>query len=342
MHLHATRAFLCCLPACLAGWPLMAQDYPSAAISNGVIAAKLYLPDPQRGSYHGTRFDWSGIVTSLEYRGHEYFGQWYERHDPKIHDAITGPVEEFRSDEGGLGYAEAKPGGTFIRIGVGAVRKPEEKQYRLFATYDIVDPGTRGTRRGKNWIEFAHEIRPSAGYGYLYRKKLELVKGRPRLVIEHTLKNTGSKLIETYCYDHNFFVIDHEVVGPDIAVRFAFEPKPATKFANGGEVRGSEITYARELQKGETVSSELGGFGASAKDYDFRIENRKAGAGVRISGDQPLAKLLFWSIRSVACPEPYIHLRIAPGQAASWRIVYDFYTLNAASDSGSSGSAAIR
>src|SRR5438093_12295428 len=51
--------------------------------------------------------------------------------------------------------------------------------------------------------------------------------------------------------------------------------------------------------------------------YDIRIENRKTGAGVRISGDRPLSKVVFWSIRSVACPEPYVELRIEPAQERS-------------------------
>src|SRR5947209_9042974 len=122
---------------------LLAADYPHAQISNGLVTAKLYLPEVNTGSYQGTRFDWSGIITSMQYKGHEYFGQWYERHDPKIHDAITGPVEEFLSNDAGLGYADAKPGGTFVRIGVGSVRKPDEKAFRRFETYEIVDPGKR-------------------------------------------------------------------------------------------------------------------------------------------------------------------------------------------------------
>ena len=92
----------------------LAADYPEMTISNGAVTAKLMLPDAQKGSYQGTRFDWSGIISSLTYSNHEYFGQWYPKHDPKIHDAITGPVEEFLSNDAGLGYAEAKPGETFI------------------------------------------------------------------------------------------------------------------------------------------------------------------------------------------------------------------------------------
>src|SRR5687767_12596314 len=100
-------------------------DFPEAQISNGAITAKLYLPDPERGYYRGTRFDWSGVIYSLKAGGHEYFGQWFDRYDPKLHDAIMGPVEEFRTNDAGLGFDEAKAGGTFIRIGVGVVTKPD-------------------------------------------------------------------------------------------------------------------------------------------------------------------------------------------------------------------------
>ncbi|HYZ87091.1 MAG TPA: hypothetical protein VE621_21930, partial [Bryobacteraceae bacterium] len=113
-------------------------QYPEATITNGVVTAKLYLPDAEKGYYRGTRFDWSGQVYSLTTGGHEYFGQWFERYDPKLHDAIMGPVEEYGVD-GGLGYQDAKPGETFLRIGVGALRKPEEAKYERFRTYDIVD-----------------------------------------------------------------------------------------------------------------------------------------------------------------------------------------------------------
>ena len=129
---------------------LAAPQFPQAELSNSSIRATLYLPDAQQGYYRGTRFDWSGAISSLKWNGHEYFGPWFDRHDPKIHDAITGPVEEFLTGDSGLGYAEAKPGESFVRIGVGAVRKPEEPAYRRFETYEIVDPGKWTVRKGSN------------------------------------------------------------------------------------------------------------------------------------------------------------------------------------------------
>ena len=115
--------------------------YPEARISNGTLQVDLLLPDAQNGYYRGTRFDWSGAISSLQFKGHEYFGKWFDRYDPKIHDAIMGPVEEFLSNGMGLGYEEAKPGESFVKIGVGALRKPEEPAFRQFATYDITDGG---------------------------------------------------------------------------------------------------------------------------------------------------------------------------------------------------------
>src|SRR5271168_3714977 len=116
-------------------------QFPQAEISNSQIHAKLYLPDPQSGYYRATRFDWSGVIASLECNGHNYFGQWFEKYDPKLHDAISGPVEEFLTDGKGLGYDEAKPGENFVKIGVGAIRKPAEDSFHQFNTYEIADNG---------------------------------------------------------------------------------------------------------------------------------------------------------------------------------------------------------
>jgi len=322
------RICLCLsLGLCLASSLSRAQDYPKAEISNGLIHAELMLPDPQNGSYRGTRFDWSGIISSLHYEGHEYFGRWYEHHDPKIHDAITGPVEAFQTNDKGLGYDEAKAGGTFVRIGIGTLRKPDEKDYRPYDTYEIVDPGVWTIHKHKDRIEFTHRLKSEQGYAYIYRKTVRLVKGKPQLLIEHSLKNIGTKTIETNQYNHNFFVIDHEKVGPDVVVKFLFSPNPVRGFKDRAEVRGREIVFPHELVGKNGVFSELEGTGTGVKDYDFRIENLRTGAGVRFTSDYPLLKVNFWAISTVAVAEPYIELKIDPGMESHWSITYDFYTM---------------
>jgi hypothetical protein len=303
------------------------SEFPHAEISNGLIHAKLYLPDPQQGYYRATRFDWSGIIASLEYKGHNYFGPWFERHDPLVHDAITGPVEEFLTANSTLGYEDAGVGGTFVRVGIGALRKPDEKQFRRFGKYDITNSGKWSVRKGSDKIEFVQELVNASGYGYVYGKTVKLAKGKPELLIEHKLKNTGKRPIDTQAYNHNFLVMDGQPSGPDFSVQFPFELKTTSDSKGFVEIRGRQIAYLRELEKGQSVLLRLLGFSNSAGDYDIKIENRKTGAGVRITGDRPLSDLIFWTVRTTLCPEPYITIRVNPGKETSWRISYQFYSL---------------
>jgi len=318
--------FLLCLASGLA---LSAAEFPDAQISNGSIKAKLYLPDAQKGYYQATRFDWSGVISSLEYRGHNYFGVWFPKYDPKLHDAITGPVEEFRTGESALGYNDAKVGETFIRIGVGLLRKPEEPRFQQFKTYEIADNGKWTVHTHPDSVEFIQDLTDkSSGYGYQYRKVVRLEKNQPRMLIEHSLKNTGKKLIETNVYNHGFFVIDGQPSGPDFAVTFPFEPKAMQDLRGLAETRGKELTYLKELEAPrQSVFTEVTGYGDSASDFDIRIENKKVGAGVRIRADKPLWKVNFWSIRTTVCPEPFINMKIEPGKESTWKLSYDFYTL---------------
>ena len=124
---------------------VMAPGTPVAEISNGKISATVYLPDPVNGFYQGTRFDWSGVVRSLEANGHSYNGPWFTKRSETVRDFIydgedivagpcsstMGPADEFRP----LGYDAAKPGGTFVKIGVGMLKRTDEKAYDAFRLY---------------------------------------------------------------------------------------------------------------------------------------------------------------------------------------------------------------
>jgi hypothetical protein len=295
---------------------------PEAEISSGSVRAKLYLPNAETGYYRGTRFDWSGVIASLEWKGHNYFGLWFEKYDPKLHDAITGPVEEFST----VGYDDVKAGESFVRIGVGAVRKPEEPAYRQFATYDITDPGAWTVNKGTDSIEFVHELRDTAGYAYEYHKKVRLTGNT--LVLEHRLKNTGRKPIATNVYEHNFYVLDGQLTSPDYVVRFPFAPRAARPLNGLAEIRGTEVVFLKPFEPKQSVFTELEGFGATPADYDIRVENTKTGAGVRQTSDRPMSKLNFWSATRTVCPEAFIDLRIEPGMESSWRITYEFYEVS--------------
>lgn len=298
-------------------------NIPQTTISNEFIQATLYLPDSEKGYYRATRFDWSGVIASLEYKGHIYFGQWFQEYDPIKHDAIVGPVEEFTP----LGFEAVEEDGQFVKIGVGSLLRPDEQEYNRFSLYEIVNHGTWTVNSHKNYVEFIHRLKGDNGYSYIYQKKVSLTEDKPELVLEHQLKNTGTRVIDTSVYNHNFFMIDNEPIGPAIRTIFPFDVHAEGQgFGALAKVVGNEIQYIRQLNEHEQVySSGLRGFGNTATDYDIRIENRKTGAGVRINGDHPMEKLVFWSSSTTSCPEPYIGLRVQPDETVSWKIIYEFY-----------------
>ena len=313
---------------------------PEWEISNGILKVKLYPPDAVNGFYRGTRFDWSGVVGDLEYKGHSFYGPWFTGTDPSVSDfiykdagiiagpcsAITGPVEEFNP---ALGYDNAKPGGTFIKIGVGVLRKTDDQAYSAYHLFPIVDGGKWTVKKGDDWVEYTQELHdPASGYGYIYRKKLSLVKGHPQMMIEHSLKNAGKLAIHTNVYDHNFLVLDKQTTSEAFRITLPFDlqvdPAPDPAMA---QIRKNQILYQKSLTGEERVYFSIEGFGKTAADYKVHIENTKANVGMTISGDHPLYKMSLWSIRSVIAVEPFIDLSIEPGGESSWTYDYEYYTL---------------
>lgn len=321
---------------------LSAAQPPQAEISNGSVHASVYLPDAQSGYYRGTRFDWAGVIRSLTHAGHSYYGPWFTKTDPHVIDfvfegdeivagpasAITGPVEEFTTEDKALGFDRAKAGGTFIKIGVGVLRRPDQRAYSPYRPYEIVDSGKWDVVRRPDAIEFTQTLHdPGIGYAYRYTKKLRLVAGKPELLIEHELENTGRLAIQTSVYNHNFFVPDEQPVGPADVVMLPFkiqlkETPPLAK------IFGREFSYERALSGRETVAAQFTGFPHTVESYDFRVQNNKAGAGFHVSADRPLAQLHLWSIRSVLALEPFLDFTIEPGKSVHWRYMYTYYSVS--------------
>jgi hypothetical protein len=367
----------------LAVVPVLAQTHPSHQITNGEITATVYLPDAKNGFYTTTRFDWSGAIGSLKYKGHDYYGTWWSK-ITDIYDfgyegpnkdvisadftAMVGPAEEF----GALGYDDVPTGGLFVKPGVGALKR-DEMNYNHSRPYQIANGGKWDVKTSRDAVEFIHTLNePSIGFGYVYTKVVRLTPGKPQMTISHVMRNTGSKPIVTNVYNHNFTTIDKQPPGPDVEVTVPWQMTRAAGRGGGparqggapgapaaparasqppvdpyaplaagermgtqcsqaqmrslADPQGNKLVYAKVLEGSECYSASFTGFGADAKDNDIRIENKRTGAGVRITGDRPVTRFGYWSIRTVLAPEPYIDLNIAPGQQFTWTYTYDYYT----------------
>jgi hypothetical protein len=312
-------------------------DYPGAEITNGHVRVKVYLPDAKRGFYRGTRFDWSGVIYSLQANGHDYYGPWFNKTDMSVHDfvyrdadivagpcsAITGPVDEF----GPVGYDEAKTGDTFVKIGVGALRKASDDKYDNYHLYEVADGGKWIVRTHPDSVELTQQLNDAgSGYAYVYQKEVVLTNGKTEMVLKHSLKNVGKRPIQTTVYNHNFLVLDQQSPGPGVVISLPFAiqtPRPAKKEL--AEIRGRQIVYLKTLEGHDVAAMPLEGFGNSPSDNQIRIENSSVGAGLSLQSDRPLAQESLWSIRTVVAMEPFIAIAIEPGAEFTWNTVYEYY-----------------
>lgn len=298
------------------------NDFPRLVLDNGEITVSLYLPDAERGYYRGTRFDWSGIIERVDYDGHRFYAPLHLEHNPEGHDFVSGPAEEFAMFNP-MGFAEAAAGESFVKIGVGLLRKGDADEYLFHGDYEIIRAGAWQIESGPDWVEFAQDFAGERGWAYRYRKTIRLLPGRPELVIEHRLENSGAKTIDINNYNHNFTLIDDTPFGPDYRVEFPFTtdaPLPINGLAwfraNAIEVEQAlgEKSLWIQLFEGE----DPGNYNAAL------VRNLRTGAAVEFTGDAPITRMVFWAVERAASPEPFIRIYLEPGQVQNWSSHYRF------------------
>ncbi len=271
------------------------------------------LHDPSDGFYLGTRFDRGGVFDGILFRGTQMCGRWFERYDPHMHDAVCGPAEEFAP----VGFERAAAGGTFLKIGVGLLERPDDASYDRFRLYRIADPGEWTVDQAPGSVSFRHVL---DAY-YDYRKVISLSGGRG-LRISHEL-NVLQPLV-TEVYNHNFFTMGRLCVGPTRRLDFPFAPQGTWRAAyDSVDFASSGIRFYRDLAPGESVySGDVHAQGASGMPYSLTLG--EGPLSVNIRGDVPVTRTVFWANHRIACLEPYNDVRAVPGEPFVWTIEYEF------------------
>jgi hypothetical protein len=295
--------------------------------------------DREKGFYRGTRFDWSGHIAQAKYRGHTFFGLWRTPHDPTNYEHGVGPCDEFGITEP-PGYANAKPGDPFLKVGVGLLRRMDDKPYHFSTKYPVIEGGdwtqsSLGSR--ENGVAFQHLLRTELDWGYRYRKSIQLVNDQPAFTVGRTLKNIEGNDIKTAGYNHNFIRIDDEPIGPSYDLELS-EPLQAEVEAPA-KFDGRRLTFSDKVEKplmiyfkGKPRGAERIAGGLANRTFDITITNRRTGGRMEIEHAFDLSELRLWVTSTAICPEPFLKIDLGPAESISWRTTYRLGTVEEAEE----------
>ena len=301
-----------------------AQDYPKAAVTGKYSAFTLYLPDDAKGFYRGTRFDRGGVIADWKVNGATLFHAWKGTHDPANADDITGPCEEF-DQAGPADYADAKVGETFVKIGVGELRKVKDEPYLFMTTYPVVNPGKRTLTVVGAATTFTHEVASKSGVGYKLVKTVESADDDTAAVLKlrSTLTNTGTRPITTRVYNHNFFNANRDPVGPNYAIEFASKLRVTKTEGRYDELAGKDagaLTFRGKLDTGYVYAEYAD---LLSTPYRFTMRHAPSGTAVKVTSDRPMSAFRVWGLSTVICPEPFVAIDdLPPGKSFAWATTY--------------------
>jgi hypothetical protein len=299
-------------------------DYPGETITNGVLAVRVYLPDKDAGAYRSTRFDWSSFIGSVTYDGHEYIGMYGRPHNPQETSNGMGPCEEY-GIQNPPGYDRAKPGTSFLKIGVGLLSS-DDADYSFAKRYQFIDGGQWSHSADKRRVTIIHILGRRDGYGYRLVKTFEVSApdAQPLLFISHLLINTGQKKIECSHYCHNFFRFDTTEVGPDYMLVFPFIPSMDSDRTGGRGYVTANGFRLRETMNTSPLLALLGGWKNDTESGAFRLLYSPGSLYVDVTNTLAVTGYKVWSNLTALCAEPQYTLALSPGDSLAWTATYYF------------------
>ena len=275
-------------------------------------------------NYKHTRFDWTGKITTLKFRGKYLSGVEIARSatDPSCG---KGFYNEFGIDSP-LGYPEAQPGDLFHKIGVGLLKKEDLNSYDFQKNYPLIPARFTHTITPDS-IRINCQVPPVNGYSYYLEKEIKLTDDG--FTIHYLLKNTGEKPIITNEYNHNFLCIDKNLIDKHYTLKFPF-PLQTRQFEETVNPEGIVNPGANDFTFNGTPSQQFffsNLSGGAQVPAAWILENNKSKIGITETGTFQTNKVNLWGWQQVISPELFFTINIKAGQSTEWSRRYRVYEM---------------
>ncbi|MCB2209110.1 MAG: hypothetical protein KQH67_12535 [Bacteroidetes bacterium] len=275
-------------------------------------------------NYDFSRFDWTGKIVAVIYKGVYVSGK--EKMDSKDEDNIgKGFYNEFGIDAP-IAYDETIEGGWFHKIGIGILKKDGES-YSFSKKYEI-KPARFNVNTESDKITIVCKSELINGYSYVLTKEIELLESS--FVINYGLHNTGEKTIVTDEYTHNFLAINKDLVGSNYILNLPFQIKPelfqATVNPEEKVVIGeNEISFTSTPNEQFFFSNLTGGENV---DSSWELINTKSKIGISETGNFKTKKVNLWGWKNVISPELFFDVSVKPGQKIKWKRTFKVFEID--------------
>lgn len=219
---------------------------------------------------------------------------------------------------------EVKAGEYFPIVGIGLLKKPDEKKYSQFQRYeeDFI-PFEIRVEYSEDAARF--EVLPMPCNGYAVHEVRTIRVEENRIISDVQLRNVGEKPIDIVEYCHNFISIEGMAVGPDYTIDF-----PQIQDLSGQEQmdaeRGTKTNFLTNGKGFRMKQFEPGDYSVALTDYSFykeepflwRVANSAAGAYVEGKDSINLSRVKIWTADHMICPEIYQQISLQPGECVNW------------------------
>ncbi len=274
-------------------------------------------------NYRFSRFDWSGKIINARYKGQLFAGS--ESLD-RSKDSFMGRgfYNEF-GIQAPLGFKELPIGSWCHKIGVGLIRK-ETADYHFLSNYDLRAIPYQ-TDQNRHQLKLQCQSSLVEGYAYILEKIIALKEDG--FNIHYLLENTGTKVIHTTEYNHNFISFEKTAVNQDYILNFTFDldPKDFDEFVNPEKklvVQQRQIRFTNEPSEEFFISNISGGRSVKAQ---WSLEHIALKLGLKETASFMTEAINLWGTKHVISPELFVSIDIAPGEQQRWTRSYDFYEL---------------
>lgn len=269
-------------------------------------------------NYKHSRFDWTGKIVQLTYKGVSFCTTEFADARKK-HESGRGFFNEFGMDTA-LGFSEAEMGGWFHKIGVGLLKKDTDS-YDFLKPYEV-QPASFDIKEEDQALTLVCEAALHLGYAYTLEKRIALKEDG--FAIHYQLVNTGNKTISSEEYTHNFIAIQNTSMGSDYQLTLPFIMDP-TAFDQNLNKEGACCFEANKVRWTDTPEnpiffSNLSGKKSSQSRWELR--NKKAGLSISESTNFMTDKVNLWGWSHVASPELFFKFSCLPGQSVAWQRRY--------------------